>query len=156
MDLDFLAKEWAAFEAAPVIFVAEAIVVGWFVWWLRGSVAQSSVDGLKEQLSAKDERLKLAHEKNDSARQEFQDLKVEMDRRELLYGIRTKRREDISSPIVPSAPTLDEHSLSTSVHSANLDRLLTDVSTATGVSRPENSKGFYGTTSWKIPPKSKR
>lgn len=133
MDLSQIGAQWQAATAAPVIYIAEAIIVSWLVWWLRGNIAQSAIDGLREQIAVKDERLMLAHEKNDGAKREFESLKAEMDRRE-----RQERRDAAEngrlSRALPSItpPTPDEHSLSTSVHSANLDRLLTDVATVTG------------------------
>ena len=67
----------------------------------------------------------MAHETTEAAKAEFAKLNSEV----------VQLRSYATSRALPAqvAPQIEEHSLSASFHSANLDRLLTDVSTATGV-----------------------
>jgi hypothetical protein len=135
MDQAFWDAQWKAVQAAPVIYILGAVAFGAFVWWLRGQFGKSAIDGLhahiaalKAQIETKDERLKLAHETTETAKAEFAKLDIEV----------VQLRSYASSRALPPAiaPKFEEHSLSASFHSANLDKLLTDVSTATANPSP--------------------
>ena len=135
MDQAFWNSQWEAAKAAPVIYILGAAAIGVFVWWLRGQIGQAAMDGLNAQIAAlkaqietKDERLHLAHERTEAAKSEFAKLNTEV----------VQLRSYATSRALPPAiaPKFEEHSLSASFHSANLDRLLTDVSTATAAGSP--------------------
>jgi ABC-type Na+ efflux pump permease subunit len=53
-------QEWTAFTSAPFIMLAGIMVVGVAAWWLSGKMSEAQVAGLKAEISAWDQRLKLA------------------------------------------------------------------------------------------------
>jgi hypothetical protein len=58
-DTDFIAKAYAAFEAAPVVFIAWTIIVaggvGALAWLVRRSVDAGTIDALRERLELRRE-----------------------------------------------------------------------------------------------------
>jgi hypothetical protein len=86
MDPDFWLRQWEAFVKAPVaclIFLALGLVGA---WWFRGSVDQgetkglrAQIDGLREQINAWEQRLKLAGEQEQAAIKATQSAKEEID-----------------------------------------------------------------------------
>ena len=112
-------------------------------------MARNEIGALRAQIEAKDERLKLAHENAESAKAEFAKYKLEIEQFESVVlderarakaeleqlkraaEERVSRAPSISpKPILPPQPP--DQSISGSVHSYKLGRVLSDVSTATG------------------------
>jgi murein L,D-transpeptidase YcbB/YkuD len=85
VDADFWLRQWAAFVNAPVpclIFLALGLAGA---WWFRGSVDQgetrglrAQIEGLKEQINAWEQRLKLASEQEQAAIKATQSAKDEI------------------------------------------------------------------------------
>jgi hypothetical protein len=53
-------QQWAAFWSAPAIIGPLLLIVASAVWWFRGRLFEAHVYGLKEQIAAVEQRLKLA------------------------------------------------------------------------------------------------
>jgi hypothetical protein len=53
-------QQWVAFWSAPVIIGPLLLIVASAVWWVRGRLFEAQVSGLKEQIAAMEQRLKLA------------------------------------------------------------------------------------------------
>ena len=91
-NLDTLAQNWRAFLNAPYIIVPPVIIVAAIVWWFRGTMFQSTISGLREQIKVFgaqktifDEQLQLATDKlelergrQDSFAKQFKDFKEEI------------------------------------------------------------------------------
>jgi hypothetical protein len=53
-------QQWAAFWSAPWVIGPLILIVGGAVWWFRGKMFETQIAGLKEQIAAMEQRLKLA------------------------------------------------------------------------------------------------
>jgi hypothetical protein len=56
---EFWEQQWAAFWSAPPIVGPPILIVGSIVWWFRGATFEREIAGLKEQIGAMEQRLKL-------------------------------------------------------------------------------------------------
>ena len=56
-------QQWAAFWSAPYIILPFVVASFGAAWWLRGNTKEGEIAGLEREISAKDERLKLADDK---------------------------------------------------------------------------------------------
>ena len=55
-------QQWTDFWSAPGVIGPLILIVGGVVWWFRGSMFEREIAGLKEQIAALEQRLKLATE----------------------------------------------------------------------------------------------
>lgn len=67
MDTKFWTDEWAVIAAAPVLSILLFAIGVCVAWWARNWFENREIAGLRAQISAKDERLQLAHDKQDEA-----------------------------------------------------------------------------------------
>ncbi len=58
---------------STMLFVVAAALGFWFAWWLRGNIAQGTVDGLREQIKARDDHVTTATAQVASARAQADD-----------------------------------------------------------------------------------
>jgi hypothetical protein len=77
-------QQWTAFMSAPYIMALPVLVAGWVGWWLRGNRSAGTIDGLRERISALEERWRLADDKaaasdraKDDVEKQFQAYKAE-------------------------------------------------------------------------------
>jgi hypothetical protein len=63
---DFLAAEWSAFVAAPLIFVGAVATVGTLVWLVRGWFSKQEIANWKSKCEALEQHLQLARARSDS------------------------------------------------------------------------------------------
>jgi outer membrane murein-binding lipoprotein Lpp len=77
--------QWNAFLSAPYIILPPAIILAVATWWFRGTMFQSTIAGLREQIKAFEARLKLAddraawaNEVRDDIARQFKDFKAEI------------------------------------------------------------------------------
>jgi hypothetical protein len=59
-----LRQQWATIANAPFFTVPPIVLGGLIVWWFRGTTLKGTIGGLKEQIAALDQRLKLAIEQS--------------------------------------------------------------------------------------------
>jgi hypothetical protein len=85
MDTDFWRRQWEAFSSAPIACVGFLAVGAVAAWWFRGSVDQgetkrlrAQVEGLREQINALEQRLKLAGELEQTAIRATQSAKEDL------------------------------------------------------------------------------
>jgi septal ring factor EnvC (AmiA/AmiB activator) len=78
-------QQWAAFWSAPYIILPFVVASFGAAWWLRGNTKEGEIAGLEREISAKDERLKLADDKTaaverylEKLKKEFQDYKKQV------------------------------------------------------------------------------
>jgi hypothetical protein len=86
MDTDFWKRQWDTFLAAPVptlFFFAFGLMIA---WWFRGRTDDGEIRGLKAQIGAMEERLRLATDRaqqlTDVKRQledDFRELRAQID-----------------------------------------------------------------------------
>jgi hypothetical protein len=107
-DLPVIAAAW------PSLTILAIVLIGG-TWWLRGHLAKAQVGGLRSQLDARDERLKLAADKYEKASSEKTELATTL----------TKLQQQIaaSAPIHALAST----SASAQHHILRLGQLWDDV-----------------------------
>jgi hypothetical protein len=72
--LVFWQQQWAAFTSAIWIMLPLFIIVVFVVWWLSGKLSEAQIAGLKEQIAAKEDRLKLAADGLDRAKDDLANL----------------------------------------------------------------------------------
>jgi hypothetical protein len=63
--------------SAPWLIIPLLIAAAIISWWLRGAVEGGRVEGLREQLKARDERLQLAREKEADVGEKLEVAKAE-------------------------------------------------------------------------------
>jgi hypothetical protein len=87
-----MAQQWETFLSAPYIILSPAIILAGAAWWLRGTMFQSTISGLREQIKVFgaqkiifDAQLQLAADKlelergrQDSLARQFNDFKEDV------------------------------------------------------------------------------
>jgi hypothetical protein len=53
-------QQWTAFWSAPYIILPFIMVSLWAAWWFRGRTSEGEIAGLEREISALNERLRLA------------------------------------------------------------------------------------------------
>jgi hypothetical protein len=86
MDPDFWRRQWEAFSSAPIACVGFLAVGAVAAWWFRGSVDQGETKGLRAQIDALEQRLKLATEQEQAAIKATQSAKEQLDTIEMKIG----------------------------------------------------------------------
>jgi len=91
-NIDTMAQQWETFLSAPYIILPPAIILAGAAWWLRGTMFQSTISALREQIKVFgaqktifDAQLQLAADKlelecgrQDSFSKQFNDFKIEV------------------------------------------------------------------------------
>jgi hypothetical protein len=91
-NIDTMAQQWETFLSAPYIILPPAIILAGAAWWFRGTMFQSTISGLREQIKVFgaqktifDAQLQLAADKLELERgsqvsfaRQFNDFKTEV------------------------------------------------------------------------------
>jgi hypothetical protein len=72
-----LRQQWATIANAPFFTVPPIVLGGLIVWWFRGTTLKGTIGGLKEQIAALDQRLKLAIEQSTAFATALDEIKKE-------------------------------------------------------------------------------
>ena len=81
-DPAFWQRQLDAFTAAPVPFVIALALGAGGAWWLRGTVVQGEVTGLRERNAVLEERLRLGAEKVQQRDEALEKLRADLARLE--------------------------------------------------------------------------
>jgi hypothetical protein len=57
---EFWEQQWAILTSAPFILGPSSLIVGLIVWWVRGAMFKGEISSWKMEISAVEQRLKLA------------------------------------------------------------------------------------------------
>ena len=117
MDPDFWRRQWEAFSSAPIACVGFLVVGTLAAWWFRGTVDQGETKGLRAQIDALEQRLKLAAEQEQAAIKATQSAKEQLDALEVrmgkaLVGVMAKlaearrAQEEVLATLLSSLPNI--------------------------------------------------
>jgi thiamine pyrophosphate-dependent acetolactate synthase large subunit-like protein len=87
-------QQWTAFWSAPAIIGPLLLIVGSIVWWFRGRLFEAQVSGLKEQIAALEQRLKLASEASAASER----ARDELDKQLQAYKVEVAAKGSNASP----------------------------------------------------------
>jgi len=84
--IEIAKDEWSVLSGSPFLVLAIAAVVGSLIWWLKGSIDDGEIKGLKAQLDAlktqldvRDERMRLADERRGDIQKTAERLTGQLD-----------------------------------------------------------------------------
>lgn len=87
-------QQWAAFWSAPLVIGPLIAIAGFAVWWFRGRLSEAQVSGLKEQIAAMEQRLKLAADASTASER----AKDELDKQFQAYRAEVAAKGNNASP----------------------------------------------------------
>jgi septal ring factor EnvC (AmiA/AmiB activator) len=74
---EFWERQWAILTSAPFILGPSSLIVGLIVWWVRGAMFKREISSWKKEISAVEQRLKLAADALAKADRDTETLKKE-------------------------------------------------------------------------------